>query len=417
MPHDRAPTRITGRSSASRVVAIALAACAVAACGAGGGVSTSGSSRSAGAVTATAMPSTSPAVDGQLLSVLQQSWTGYKQGFVGGDGRVSDPTRGGITTSEGQSYALLRAVWMDDRSSFDSVWHWTETNLQVRGDGLFASLWGGGVVQDHNSATDADSDIALALLFAGRHFGDSSYHAAALRVLAGMWQHDVTSINGMNVVAAGNWAATQQSPGPVINPSYFAPYAYRVFAREDNTHPWASLVDSSYTLLDRCTAATLDGTTSAGLPPNWCAISRSTGQVVSFPQISGADNYGYDAFRVMWRVAVDAIWNGEQRAHDYLSRHDFLRTRWNAAQRLDPVYGHDGKVVSGYDDPTIYGGDIGNFLVADPSSAAQMKQRLLSSFTAGTPAHFGDASNYFEQNWVWFGLALAGGALPDLDGG
>ena len=46
-------------------------------------------------------------------------------------------------------------------------------NLQVRGDGLFASLWGGGGVQDHNTATDADSDIALALLFAARHFGDS----------------------------------------------------------------------------------------------------------------------------------------------------------------------------------------------------------------------------------------------------
>lgn len=374
-----------------------------------------GATRSPGSSTATAMPP--PTVDGQLLAVLQQSWAGYKQGFVGSDGRVSDPTRGGITTSEGQSYALLRAVWMDDRSSFDTVWHWTVANLQVRGDGLFASLWGGGGVQDHNTATDADSDIALALLFAARQFGDSAYRTAALGVLNGMWQHDVTSINGMNVVTAGNWAATQQSPGPVINPSYFAPYAYRVFAREDSPHPWSSLVDSTYTLLDRCTAATLDGITSAGLPPNWCALARSTGQVVSFPQIAGADNYGYDAFRVMWRVAVDALWNNEQRARDYLSRHDFLRTRWHAAQRLDPVYAHDGTVVSGYDDPTIYGGDIGNFLVADPSAATQLKQRLLSSFNATTPAHFGDPKNYFEQNWVWFGLALAGGALPDLDGG
>jgi hypothetical protein len=296
------------------------------------------------------------------------------------------------------------------------VWHWTAANLQVRGDGLFASLWGGGVVQDHNTATDADSDIALALLFAQRRFGDSAYRSAALTVLSGMWQHDVASVNGMNVVTAGNWAGTQQSPGPVINPSYFAPYAYRVFAREDTAHPWMSLVDSSYVLLDRCSSATLDGVASAGLPPNWCALSRSTGQIVSFPQISGADNYGYDAFRVMWRVAVDTLWNNEPRARDYLSRHDFLRTRWGAAHRLDPVYGHDGTVVSGYDDPTIYGGDIGNFVIADPAAGAQIEQRLLSSFHPGAPAYFGDARNYFEQNWVWFGLALAGGALPDLDG-
>jgi endoglucanase len=257
----------------------------------------------------------------------------------------------------------------------------------------------------------------LALLFAQRRFGNTAYGSAALSVLSGMWQHDITSLIGMNVVTAGNWAATQQNPGPVINPSYFAPYAYRVFAREDTAHPWMSLVDSSYTLLDRCTAATLDGVASAGLPPNWCALSRSTGQIVSFPQISGADNYGYDAFRVMWRVAVDALWNNEPRARDYLSRHDFLRTRWGAAQRLDPVYGHNGMVVSGYDDPTIYGGDVGNFVTAEPAAAAQIEQRLLSTFHPGAPAYFGDARNYFEQNWVWFGLALAGGALPDLAGG
>jgi hypothetical protein len=119
----------------------------------------------------------------------------------------------------------------------------------------------------------------------------------------------------------------------------------------------------------------------------------------------------------MWRVAVDAEWNHEQRARDYLDRHDFLRARWTAARRIDAVYGHDGTVVSGYEDPTIYGGDIGNFLVADPGASAQIEQILLSSFHPGAPAFFGDSGNYFEQNWVWFGLALAGGALPNLDGG
>jgi endoglucanase len=409
MPHERASIRAARRPSVLPITLVGLATIALAGCG--GGVNQSPAPSPAVATSGL------PSPDAQLLSVLQQSWDGYKQGFIGQDGRVSDPTRGGVTTSEGQSYALLRAAWQGDWPAFDTVWHWTAANLQVRGDGLFASLWGGGAVQDHNTATDADSDIALALLFAQRRFGDTAYRTAALTVLSGMWQHDVTSLNGMNVVTAGNWAAAQQSPGPVINPSYFAPYAYRVFASEDTAHPWMSLVDSSYTLLDRCTAATLDGVASAGLPPNWCALSRRTGQVVSFPQISDADNYGYDAFRVMWRVALDALWNNEPRARDYLSSHAFLRTRWGAAQRLDPVYGHNGTVVSGYDDPTIYGGDIGSFLIADPTAAAQIEQRLLSSFHPGAPAYFGDARNYFEQNWVWFGLALAGGALSNLDGG
>jgi endoglucanase len=384
----------------------------LAACGSAAGVSPT-------AVAPSASVSASPGVpvDSRLLSVLQQGWDGFKQRFIKPDGRVIDPKGGDITTSEAQSYGLLRSVWTHDRSTFDSVWHWTAANLQVRGDALFASLWGPGGVQDRNTATDADSDIALALLYASRRFVDRSYRGIALRVLADIWQRDVVSVAGMNVVAAGNWAATQQSPGPVINPSYFAPYAYRVFAREDTSHPWATLVDSSYTLLDRCTAATLDGLVSAGLPPNWCAISRTTGQITSFPQIQGANDYGYDAFRVTWRLAVDATWNKEQRAREYLTRNDFLRKRWSAAQRLDPVYSHDGRVVSSYDDPTVYGGDIGTFLVADPAAATAVQQHLMDSFHAGPPAHFGDPDNYYEQNWVWFGLALAGGALPDLDGG
>jgi endo-1,4-beta-D-glucanase Y len=408
MPHDPAEGRPPRSGRRVATTAAALAAWNLASCAGAAGVTPTAQLASGGA--------TAGADNAQIQLVLEQGWSGYKQAFVSASGRVSDPTRGGVTTSEGQSYALLRAVWMDDRPTFDTVWRWTAANLQVRGDGLFASLWGGGTVQDHNTASDADSDIALALLFAARRFGIVAYHGAALQVLAGMWQHDVAAVGGMNVMTAGNWAAVQQSPGPVVNPSYFAPYAYRVFAREDSAHPWGSLVGSSYTLLDRCTAATLDGTTSAGLPPNWCAISRPGGQIVPFPQISGADDYGYDAFRVMWRVALDALWNNEQRARDYLQRNDFLRRRWSAAQRLDPVYSHSGGVVSGYDDPTVYGGDIGSFLIADPAAAAAMRQRLLATFDAGPPAHFGQPANYFEQNWVWFGLALAGGALHDLDG-
>jgi endoglucanase len=411
MPHDHARPGLR-RDCARWTARVAggLAALAAAGCAGGSGVMATATARGDNS-SVEATPS------GQVTAVLQEAWSGYKQAFVQPDGRVIDPTRGGITTSEGQGYALLRAVWMGDRASFDTVWRWTAANLQVRGDGLFAALWSGGSVQDHNTASDADSDIALALVYAGRRFGGQGYLTSARAVLEGMWRSDVVAIDGMNVLTAGNWASAQASPGPVINPSYFAPYAYRSFSHADPGHPWMTLVDSSYTLLDRCTAATLDGTVSAGLPPNWCAISRASGQVVSFPQIQAADDYGYDAFRVMWRVAVDAVWNNEPRARSYLTRNDFLRKRWSSAQRLDPVYGHDGTVVAGYDDPTVYGGDIGNFVVADQPVAAQLQQRLLASFQSQAPAHFGDPKNYFEQNWVWFGLALAGGALPDLDGG
>jgi endoglucanase len=384
-----------------RVATAALASTlALAACGAA-------SSAPAGA--------SPPPVSTRLRTVLSSAWAGYKQVFIQPDGRVVDPTRGGVTTSEGQSYALLRAVWMGDQTTFNTVWSWTAAHLELGGDAPFASLWSDGRVVDADSASDADSDIALALLYAAKRFGEAQLRHQGLIVLSAIWQDDVVYIDGMNVLTGGNWATRQQTPGPVINPSYFAPYAYRTFAAEDPSHPWSSLIDSSYALLDECSTATLDGTTAVGLPPNWCAISRSTGQIVSFPTIANADDYGYDAFRVMWRVALDATWNGEPRARAYLEKTAFLRTVWNTSLRLDPVYGHDGSVVSSYADPTLYGGDIGNFLVTDNVAARQIEHQLLSSFHAGPPAYFGDPQNYFEQNWVWFGLALAGGMLVDLD--
>ena len=361
------------------------------------------------ATTPTASPLTA-----QIRAVLQQAWAGYTKTFIEPDGRVIDPTRGGVTTSEGQGYALLRAAWMGDRQVFETVWSWTAANLEVPSDGHFASLWSGGRVADSHSASDADSDIALALLYAARRFGSTALHEDALRVLGAMWQGEVVSINHMNILTAGNWAKTQVSPGPVINPSYFAPYAYRTFAREDPAHPWNTLVDSSYSMLNACTAATLDGTPGVGLPPNWCALSRATGAVVSFPSIANADDYGYDAFRVMWRVALDALWNHEPRARQYLEKSTFLRLQWQNASRLAAVYSHSGGVVGSYEDPTIYGGDIGNLLVTDPAGAAQIQRLLLATFHS-SPAYFGDPQNYFEQNWVWFGLALSAGVLVDLD--
>ncbi|MHB8719627.1 MAG: glycosyl hydrolase family 8 [Candidatus Dormibacteria bacterium] len=346
-----------------------------------------------------------------VASVLAASWAGYQRAFMAPDGRVLDLSSGGRTTSEGQSYALLRAAWTGDASTFAAAWRWTQANLQVRGDGLFAWLWepGRGVV-DHSSASDADSDIALALLLGSRRFGDAAYGTAALRVLDGMWSSDVADVAGMHVLTAGSWG-----PGssPVaVDPSYFAPYAYRIFAAADPAHPWGDLVDSSYTVLQRCTAAPLGSGHGVGLPPNWCGL-RGDGSVTSLAQMSQADAYGYDAFRVLWRLALDWQWNHEARARAYLEGASFLRDRWRAGGRVDPVYGHDGTVLASSADPTGDAGVLALCSVIDPSCAAQVRGAVLATLNPRTGL-FGDPTNYYQQNWAWFGLALSAGLLPNL---
>jgi len=87
------------------------------------------------------------------LDDLSALWSFYKRTYIQ-NGRVVSLDEQGVTTSEGQGYALLRAVWSNDRTAFEAVWDWTKQHLQVRDDKLFAWKWKGTVL-DRNSATDA----------------------------------------------------------------------------------------------------------------------------------------------------------------------------------------------------------------------------------------------------------------------
>jgi len=353
-------------------------------------------------------------------ALLAAAWSGYKHRFIQPDGRAIDFQRDQMTTSEGQSYAMLRAVWMNDRPTFEVTWRWTQNNLGDPTHSRIGWLWGKAAdgswrLVDANSASDADEDIALALLFAA-HQWSSTYRPAAIALLGRIWDEDVATVAGQPYLTAGNWAPGAAG-GPVLNPSYFAPYAYRIFAQEDHAHPWGELVDTSYKAVQACTDAPLDS--NAGrLPPNWCALAVATGAAHLAPGMSQSSDYGYDAFRVMWRVALDAQWNLELRAVRYLNSHSIvLLDSWRQQGKLASEYTHDGAVRNPNEDPTVYGGAIASFLVVDRNAANQMTTRLeataKSSGQNGT--YFGTSTNYFEQNWVWFGLAFAYGALRNLD--
>jgi endoglucanase len=365
----------------------------------------------------------------ELSTLLHETWTSYKHDFVTREGQVldydgqsprdSESSGHQRTTSEGQSYAMLRAVWMGDRREFDLLWKWTQEHLQVRRDHLFAWLGtrgsGGAWHLDSSSAaSDADEDIALALIFAGHRWRNASYLAEARAVMDGIWRSEVTQVDGRPVLSAGDWGASDPT-GVVVNPSYFAPYAYRIFAREDPSHPWLDLVGTSYLALERCTRSTLGESRSSGLPPNWCVLNRRTGDPDPFPVYASTD-YGYDAFRVMWRVALDRLWFGSQDARHYLEMTDYLSQQWSRQGWLAAQYRHDGAASGGWEDPTVYGGDIGYFLATDSAAAnSLLRGKLLMSYRRdGDAAYWGDRWSYYQQNWVWFGVAMASGHLRNL---
>jgi endo-1,4-beta-D-glucanase Y len=342
--------------------------------------------------------------------ILSSSWESYKKAFMQ-SGRVIDPQTHS-TTSEGQSYAMLRAVWMNDKKGFDEAWNWTRQNLANQNN-LFSWKWTPTTIEE-GSATDADSDIALALLFASKQWNEDSYWKSALPIIKGIWENEVFEHNGSYYLGAGPWA--NQEDEIIMNPSYFSPYAYKIFAEVDGEHPWNQLVDSTYMALERCTQNNLNRERGA-LPPEWCSLDKQTNDFIQprEPGVSSTE-YSYNAFRVSFRVALDYMWFGEVRAKNYMDRLMILREEYGAKGKLATAYSHDGSVWEDYESVAAYGGNIAYFVLEWPELADDMYLKKIREkfYEDDGRSYWEDPDNYYTQNWGWFGTALYNNNLPNL---
>lgn len=355
--------------------------------------------------------------------ILRRSWESYKKRFLQ-DGRSIDLYRDNLTTSEGQSYALMRAVWMDDKETFSKVWVWTKKHLEEENH-LFAWKWGEDTqgkwgVLDHGTATDADTDIALALLMAHKRWGGEAYLVDAQNVIQGIWDTEVKQIDDQYFIVPGNWA--KEKDELLINPSYLAPYAYRIFAEVDMDHDWTSLVETSYELLEGCMSSDLGGTGTVYLPPTWCMMAKNGDFVQSTEDGLESTEYSYDALRTMWRLALDYEWYQEDRARKLLEQSSaFLLERWQLDKEILVGYTHDGLPWEKYESVLAYAANLANFSITAPDAAEQLyKTKVLEKFYENyeypgrVSSYWEDRDSYYTQNWAWFGMALYTGNLPNL---
>ena len=347
---------------------------------------------------------------------LSTSWRYYRDRFILPEGRVVDPTAGSETTSEGQSYALLRSVWENDRATFDQVLAWTESALSNPETGLFAwrygqSAPGGWGVLDPASASDADEDVALALLFASRRWGDDSYAKRAQQLLADIWDQEVVEIDGRLHLLAGTQA--RRGDGYLVNPSYFAPAHYRIFAEADTQHNWYRLAADSYRIIRELENLPTGGQMT-NLLPNWVVVDKNGAyRPLSPGRSSPSDQYGYDSFRLMWRLALDYVWFDAEEAKNYLGEvFPFFRDEWNRHGKIYAVYSTAGVNQVPYDDISTYAGAMSIFSVIDPDLAIELYAKSFwSEYQRG---YWGDGDNYYNQNWGWFATALYARDLPNL---
>jgi cellulose synthase (UDP-forming) len=337
---------------------------------------------------------------------LSALWSLYRYTHVQ-DGRVVELDEGGVTTSEGQSYAMLRAVWAGDRETFESVWRWTKEHLQVREDRLLAWRWKDRVL-DRNAATDADQDAALALVLAARRFGEARFLDEARGLLADIWAKEVVVAAGRPFPTGGNWAPAER--WPTIHVAYLAPYAYEVFAGVDPARPWRALVRSSYDLL-----RFLYVERGLDLPPDVVFLDPRSGAVLlDRPGGGGPSASGYDAVPIFWRVALDARWFGRRGEADLRAR--MLRApreSWRAEGRLRDRATATGRPLSDVDGLPLLASVQALAQVVDPTLAADMRGRALDGLFERALA--GDETPYYLHNWLWFGRALELGAVRRFD--
>lgn len=358
-------------------------------------------------------------------TMLKELWESYKRDNIESTtNRTLDKQRNDVTTSEAESYTMLRAVFEDDKDTFDKSWKWTKDILQHKDDNLFAWLFGKkndgsyGILTEsggNNTASDGDTDIALALIFAYSRWVSSDYLDQAKLILQDLWDKSVITVGDKQYILANNLEKFSINQNVIINPSYLEPYAYRIFAKVDFDHAWESLVDSSYDILNRSTEDQLDKTSSANLPPDWIYIDRSTGQIVpGYANTNLTSNFSYDALRIPWKIALDWSWYKDPRDKSYLDKLSFLKNEWKNKTMLAATYTHDGSATTQYESHAMYGGTIGYFVVSDPDDSSQIYSKQLQALYSPDKQSWITTLSYYDDNWVWFGMALYNSELPNL---
>ena len=336
---------------------------------------------------------------------LSALWSYYKYHYIV-NGKVVSLDEEGVTTSEGQGYAMLRSVWSGDRHTFDSVWNWTQENLQIREDKLFAWKWKGKVLSP-NSATDADTDIALALILASRRFSAPSYEKDALAILDSIWNQEVLEVDSQYYATAGNWAVREEFPA--IHVAYLAPYAYEVFAGVDPRHPWKRLIDSSYRILHWSYFEQ-----RFKLPPEIIYIDKGTGELLlRNPKTGDSALFSYDAFPIFWRVALDAKWFGRGEGGLRRKMLEFFKEEWKSNGKFLDRYTLSGLPLSRNEGLPLYPSVHSLALREDPALAEEIERDKLRGLFTKSLA--GKDTPYYLHNWLWFGRAAELGKVLTFD--
>ncbi len=345
-----------------------------------------------------------PTYNTDTVETAYQNW---KAKFFDGT-KIIRPENGNDTVSEGIAYGMLIGVFMDDQPLFDALWTYAKAHPSPKNDGLmtFCIPAGASSCSGNGSATDADEDMAYALLMASKQWTSGTYGSDAITMIGNIYTHEVSG----NVLLAGDSfgsAGTSQ-----LDPSYFAPSYYRVFATVDSGHNWMGVVDESYTIL----AAASGGD---GLVPNWV---NQSGTAITLSNSAVDPYFGYDACRIPFRIGMDYCLNGEARARTYANLITAFYASKSSATSLSGI--SDGYTTTGGNPSGTLGDYAAGMAFTGPGGVAAMAAGndtlrditylTLKADTTGGAMGISGTFTYFHASWGVLSLMAMSGNFWDM---
>jgi hypothetical protein len=381
--------------------------------------------------------------DARLDSALARTYRGMIKHNIDpyADGLVHRPNseEPGDAVSEAESYGMILALYSNDQATFNRIWDAAETRMWNADGKLYDWRVGakGGIIGS-GMATDADQDIALMLLFADSlarkgvwqpHTSPkgAGYKDRALDIIHTIWGSAV--VDGRYLAPGAGWGGKD-----FVNPGYFSPASYRIFAKVDPDHNWKGVIDQCYQTLFAGPGA------ARGLVPDWM---KPTGEYfggdLGYNAFRGGQSCYKDGIRVQWRLALDWLWFGEPRAKRWLDsaaafiktpdRSNFYTMDGVALPATDTFSLGDGQKRSRreYSELTVGMWSCAAFSSLGPEAAKPWADALLAFLPAGAdswglpadadiPDRTGSMPNeqYFEQFLAWFGGAVLAGRFSNI---
>lgn len=232
----------------------------------------------------------------------KQAYIEWKEKYIektnNSTSRVVNPQDNNITVSEGIGYGMLFSVALEDKETFDALLEYVKKHKDKYGL-MNWKIDSQGRVIGNGSASDADQDIAYALLLASKKWDKKMYKDEAVAMINAILKHEVNS--DYLLLPGDQWGDDAQ-----YNPSYFCPSYYNEFALASENNAWKTVLSANMKFMYEISNK------NTGLLPDWINYDKTS--------IKNKSHFGYDAVRVPIRLIQYYKKNKDNYVNEILSR-------------------------------------------------------------------------------------------------